>query len=55
MERDLSARDRLGEQGPDALEGQEIQGRYRILKIGVESIDIAYLDGTGRQTLRLGG
>ena len=36
-------------------EGQEIQGRYRILKIGVESIDIAYLDGTGRQTLRLGG
>jgi len=36
-------------------EGQEIQGRYRILKIGVESIDIAYLDGTGRQTIRQGG
>ena len=36
-------------------EGQEIQGRYRILKIGVESIDIAYLDGTGRQTIRLTG
>jgi hypothetical protein len=38
-----------------AKEGQEIQGRYRILKIGVESIDIAYLDGTGRQTIRLTG
>jgi len=36
-------------------EGAEIAGRYRILKIGVESLEIAYLDGTGRRTLRLGG
>jgi hypothetical protein len=35
-------------------EGDIIQGRYRILKIGVESIDVAYLDGTGRRTIRLG-
>ena len=33
-------------------EGETIEGRYRILKIGVESIDIAYLDGRGRQTIR---
>jgi hypothetical protein len=37
------------------VEGQEIDGRYRILKIGTESIEMAYLDGRGRQTIRLTG
>jgi hypothetical protein len=36
-------------------EGKIVDGRYRILKIGVESIDIAYADGRGRQTIRLTG
>jgi hypothetical protein len=36
-------------------EGDIIDGRYRILKIGTESIDLAYLDGRGRQTIRLTG
>ncbi len=36
-------------------EGDIIDGRYRILSIGVESIDIAYADGRGRQTIRLSG
>jgi hypothetical protein len=36
-------------------EGAIIEGRYRILKIGVESIEVAYLDGRGRQTIRLTG
>ena len=36
-------------------EGAIIEGRYRILKIGVESVEIAYADGRGRQTLRLTG
>jgi hypothetical protein len=36
-------------------EGEVVEGRYRILKIGVESIDIAYVDGRGRQTIRLTG
>jgi hypothetical protein len=36
-------------------EGEVVDGRYRILKIGVESIDIAYADGRGRQTIRLTG
>jgi hypothetical protein len=35
-------------------EGDIIEGRYRILKIGAESIDLAYVDGRGRQTIRLG-
>jgi hypothetical protein len=35
--------------------GPPIEGRYRILKIGVESIEMSYLDGRGRQTLRLSG
>jgi hypothetical protein len=36
-------------------EGAIIEGKYRILKIGVESIELAYLDGRGRQTIRLTG
>ena len=36
-------------------EGDIIEGRYRILKIGVESLDIAYVDGTGRRTVRMTG
>jgi hypothetical protein len=37
------------------VDGQEIEGQYRILKIGQESVEIAYIDGRGRQTLRLSG
>jgi hypothetical protein len=36
-------------------EGQIIEGRYRIVKIGEESIQIEYVNGTGRQTIRLSG
>ena len=36
-------------------EGDAIEGRYRILRIGVESVDLAYLDGRGRQTIRFTG
>jgi len=36
-------------------EGAIIGGRYRVLRIGVESIEMAYLDGNGRQTIRLTG
>jgi len=36
-------------------EGAIIEGRYRILKIGVESVELAYADGRGRQTIRLTG
>lgn len=35
-------------------EGDVIEGRYRILRIGTESIELAYVNGTGRQTIRLG-
>jgi hypothetical protein len=34
-------------------EGDVIEGRYRIVKINVESIDIAYLDGRGQKRLGL--
>jgi hypothetical protein len=36
-------------------EGEVIEGRYQILRIGVESIELAYLDGRGRQTIRQTG
>ncbi len=36
-------------------EGDIIEGRYRIVKIGEESIQLEYADGRGRQTIRLSG
>jgi hypothetical protein len=36
-------------------EGEVVAGQYRILKIGAESIEMAYLDGRERQTIRLTG
>ena len=36
-------------------EGGTVAGRYRVLRIGVESIELSYLDGRGRQTIRLTG
>jgi hypothetical protein len=36
-------------------EGDIVEGRYRIVRIGVESVDLAYVDGRGRQTIRQTG
>jgi hypothetical protein len=36
-------------------EGEIIEGRYRIVRIGEESIQLEYVDGRGRQTIRLSG
>jgi hypothetical protein len=36
-------------------EGEVVEGRYQIVRIGVESIELAYLDGRGRQTIRQTG
>ncbi len=35
--------------------GEIVDGRYRILRIGVESIELEVLDGGRRQTIRLTG
>jgi hypothetical protein len=34
-------------------EGDIIEGRYRLLRIAADSVDVAYADGRGRQTIRL--
>jgi hypothetical protein len=36
-------------------EGDIIEGRYRVLRIGADSVEMAYLDGRGRQTIRMTG
>jgi hypothetical protein len=36
-------------------EGATIDGRYRIIRIGAESIELAHVDGRGRQTIRFTG
>lgn len=36
-------------------EGDVIEGKYKIVKIGSESIELSYLDGRGKQTVRLTG
>jgi hypothetical protein len=38
-----------------AREGEDVDGRYRVIRIGTESIELSYVDGRGRQTLRLSG
>jgi hypothetical protein len=39
----------------DGREGDIIEGRYRLLRVGIDSADLIYLDGRGRQTIRLSG
>lgn len=36
-------------------EGDIIAGQYRLVRVGVESVIMEYLDGRGRQTIRLNG
>ncbi len=36
-------------------EGESLLGQYRILRIGPESIELEYIDGRGRQAIRLSG
>jgi hypothetical protein len=36
-------------------EGDAIEGRYRMLRIAPELVELSYLDGRGRQTIRLSG
>ena len=39
----------------EAVEGQVVDGRYRLLKVGTSSVVLSYLDGTGQRTVTLGG
>jgi hypothetical protein len=39
----------------EGQEGKVVDGRYRVVKIGVESVVIERVDGTGRRTLPLSG
>jgi hypothetical protein len=36
-------------------QGETIEGRYRIERIGVESVEMAWADGQGHQVIRLSG
>lgn len=36
-------------------EGDAVLGQYKILRINADSIELSYLDGRGRQTIRLSG
>jgi hypothetical protein len=36
-------------------EGDTVEGRYRMLKIGPDAVELSYVDGRGRQTIRLSG
>lgn len=38
-----------------AREGEVIDGRYTVIRIGPESIELSYVDGRGRQSIRLSG
>jgi hypothetical protein len=36
-------------------EGDIIEGRYRVIRVGLDALEVAYADGRGRQTIRLSG
>ena len=38
-----------------AFEGDIVDGRYRVVKVGVQSVVVSYLDGSGIRPLQLGG
>lgn len=38
-----------------AREGEIIAGQYRLVRIGVESVVMEYVDGQGRTTIRMSG
>ena len=45
-----------GKSGPMyGKDGDIIDGRYAILRIGTESVEMTYTDGRGRQVIRLTG
>lgn len=39
----------------EAMDGNVIDGRYRVIKVGQTSVVVAYLDGTGQRTISIGG
>lgn len=45
----------VGRRQSQAREGGVVDGRYRLVKIGKESVIIEHLDGRGRTTLAVGG
>jgi hypothetical protein len=38
-----------------AVEGEIIDGRYKLLKIGLQSVEMSYLDGSGYVRIPFGG
>ena len=38
-----------------AFEGDIVDGKYRIVKVGLQSVVVSYVDGTGSRTIALGG
>jgi hypothetical protein len=38
-----------------AAEGKTVDGQYRVVKIGIESVTMEFISGKGRQTLRVEG
>jgi hypothetical protein len=39
----------------EAVDGSVIDGRYRVIKVGLTSVVVAYVDGTGQRTINIGG
>ena len=38
-----------------AFEGDIVDGRYRVIKVGLQSVTLSYVDGSGTRLLSLGG
>jgi hypothetical protein len=38
-----------------AFEGDIVDGRFRVVRVGLQSVVLSYLDGSGTRTIPLGG
>jgi hypothetical protein len=51
----VTLKDPVGNMIFQAFEGDIVDGRYRIVKVGLQSVVVSYADGSGQRTIMLGG
>ncbi|MEO8483376.1 MAG: hypothetical protein ABI634_14275 [Acidobacteriota bacterium] len=51
----VSLKDPLSNALFQAFEGDIVDGRYRVVKVGTQSVVLSYVDGSGTRTISLGG
>ena len=51
----VTLKDPAGNAVFQAFEGDVVDGRYRIVKVGSQSVVVSYVDGSGQRTIGMTG